>query len=65
MADDVRIGVDEARRDVTSGKALLVCGYADEAKCRTLGLDGSISLADFEARVPSLPKSQEIVFFCA
>jgi hypothetical protein len=65
MADDLRIGIDQGRRDVASGRALLVCAYADEAKCRKLALDGSISLAELEARRPSLPKSQEIVFFCA
>ena len=65
MADDLRIEVDEARRDVASGRALLVCAYADEAKCRKLALDGSISLQEFESRLPSLPKNQEIVFFCA
>lgn len=65
MADDLRIGVDAARRDVTTGRALLVCGYADEAKCRKIPLEGSISLADFEARLPGLPKNQEIIFFCA
>ena len=65
MADDLRIGVEEARGDVTSGKALLVCAYADEAKCRKIGLDGSITLAELESRRPALPKSQELIFFCA
>ena len=65
MTDTVRIGVEDARRDVASGRALLVCAYADEAKCRKLALDGSISLAEFESRLPSLSKSQEIIFFCA
>jgi len=65
MADDLRIEVDDARRDVASRGALLVCAYADEAKCRKIGLEGSITLAELAARLPSLPKSREIVFFCA
>ncbi len=65
MADRVRIDVDQARRDVSAGRALLVCAYDDEAKCRKLALDGSISLREFESRASSLPKDQEIVFYCA
>jgi hypothetical protein len=63
MADIVRVGVEEARRKVTAGQALLVCAYEDEAKCRMLNLDGSISLSSFESRVGSLPKSREIIFY--
>ena len=65
MAEDVRIGVEQAHRDVSSGGALLVCGYDDEAKCRRIALAGSIPLAELESRLPSLPESQEIVFYCA
>jgi hypothetical protein len=63
MADIVRVGVEEARRKVTAGQALLVCAYEDEAKCRMLNLDGSISLSTFESRVGSLSKSREIIFY--
>lgn len=63
MADIVRVGVEEARRKATAGQALLVCAYEDEAKCRVLNLDGSISLTTFESRVGFLPKSREIIFY--
>jgi hypothetical protein len=65
MADIERISVGDARRKVTAHQALLVCAYEDEAKCRALNLDGSISLTSFQSKVASLPKSQEIIFFCA
>jgi hypothetical protein len=65
MADIERISVGEARKKVTANQALLVCAYEDEAKCRALNLDGSISLTGFQSKVASLPKSQEIIFFCA
>jgi hypothetical protein len=65
MADIARIGVEEARKKATGGQALLVCAYADEAKCRMFNLDGSIPLSTFETRAGSLPKSQEIIFYCA
>jgi hypothetical protein len=60
-----RIAVEEARQKVQANQALLVCAYEDDARCRVLNLDGSISLTSFRAKAASLPKSQEIIFFCA
>ena len=65
MADIERISVEEAHRKVAANQALLVCAYDDEARCRKLNLDGSISLTSFESKAASLPKEQEIIFFCA
>ena len=65
MPDIERISVEEARRKVGANQALLVCAYEDEAKCRAVNLDGSMSLTAFQAKAASLPKSQEIIFFCA
>jgi hypothetical protein len=65
MADIERISVEEAHRKVRAGQALLVCAYDDEAKYRMVNLDGSISLASFQSRIASLPKTQEIIFYCA
>jgi rhodanese-related sulfurtransferase len=65
MADIERISVQQAHTKAQSNQALLVCAYEDEAKCRKLNLDGSISLASFKSRVNSLPKSQEIIFYWA
>ena len=43
MATDVeRIDVSTARTDTAQGRALLVCGYEDDAQCRKGRLDGSI-----------------------
>jgi hypothetical protein len=63
MADIERISVQQAHTKAKSNQALLVCAYEDEAKCRRLNLDGSISFASFKSRVNSLPKSQEIIFY--
>jgi rhodanese-related sulfurtransferase len=63
MAD--RIDVEEARRKVTGGEALLVCAYEDESKCDRIKLEGAISLRDFRAFADSLPKDKEIIFYCA
>lgn len=64
MAEVERINVEEARRKTKSGDALLVCAYDDEEKCEAMKLEGSISLADIEARLASVPRDQEILFYC-
>lgn len=66
MTSDVRrIDVEEARRAVESGRALLVCAYEDEAKCRSIRLEGSLTLSQLQARLPAFPKDQELIFYCA
>ncbi len=55
----------EAHERLTSGKALLVCAYRDEEDCKKIQLEGSISLAQMEAKRPDLPKDREIIFYCA
>jgi hypothetical protein len=65
VADIERISVKDAHEQVAANQALLVCAYEDDAKCRMVNLDGSISLTSFQSRVGSLPKTQNIIFFCA
>jgi hypothetical protein len=64
MAEIERISVVDARRKMQASQALLICAYPDEAKFKAARLDGAISLASFEARVATLPKGQEIIFYC-
>jgi hypothetical protein len=59
------ISAVEAHQDVTSGKALLVCAYHDEEACSKVQLEGSISLVQFESKLPGLPMDREIIFYCA
>jgi hypothetical protein len=63
--DIQRIGVEAARQKVQANQALLVCAYQDDAKCRMVNLEGSIPLTSFQSRAASLPKNQEVIFFCA
>jgi hypothetical protein len=63
MADVERITAQQARAKSKSNQALLVCAYEDEAKCRMVNLEGSISFAKLQSRVGSLPKTQEIIFY--
>ncbi|HYS42752.1 MAG TPA: ArsR family transcriptional regulator [Geobacteraceae bacterium] len=64
MTEVRRITPAEARQKVTSGKALFVCAYESEALCQRNHPEGGIPLADFTARLPSLGKEQEIIFYC-
>ena len=63
MADIERISAPQARAKTTANQALLVCAYEDEAKCRMVNLEGSISFASLQSRVGTLPKAQEIIFY--
>lgn len=64
MAEIERIGVVEARGRVQAKTALLVCAYADEVRWNAARLEGAIPLPSFEARAATLPKSQELIFYC-
>ena len=59
-----RIPVEEARRKVVAGHALLVCAYDDD-RCKQLELEGSITRKELESRLRSIPRDAEIVFYCA
>jgi hypothetical protein len=65
VADIERISVEAAHQKVDANQALLVCAYDDEAKCRKVNLEGSISLTIFQSRAGSVLKTQEIIFYCA
>jgi len=65
MSEATRRSPDEVRARLESGGgALLVCAYADEAKFRGARLEGAISLGTLNAKLPSLSKGAEIVFYC-
>jgi hypothetical protein len=63
MAEPERITPQQAYEIVKSGKAVLVCAYDDEEKCKKLGLGGAMSLNAFQAKTPA--KDREIMFYCA
>ena len=66
MAADVeRIDVSTARTETAQGRAILVCGYEDDAKCRKGRLEGSIPFARFASMAQTLPRNKEIIFYCA
>ena len=65
MTIPMRVTPQEVYPRVKAGETLLVCAYPDEAKCRSLQLDGALTFQDFQTRLSSIPKNQEIVFYCA
>jgi hypothetical protein len=60
-----RVSVEEARREVEAGRALLVCAYEDESKCRQMPLENAIRLNDLQRRIDSVPRNQTLIFYCA
>ncbi|RII28414.1 MAG: ArsR family transcriptional regulator [Geobacter sp.] len=65
MGEVARTAPAEARRKVEAGAALFVCAYESEELCGRMMLEGGISLGQFQERLPTLDKGQEIIFYCA
>ena len=63
-ADVERIDPGTARREVQAGRAWLLCAYEDRARCRSIMLDGAIDMDELEARLPTAPHDQAMVFYC-
>ena len=64
VAEMNRISPDEAMKKVASGEALLVCAYGDET-CKTILFEGALLRSEFESKLDTLPKTQEIIFYCS
>lgn len=65
MTEPERVAPTDIFDKVQAGSALLVCAYDNEDKFKALHLEGAISLSEFKSRLSSLPKDQEIIFYCA
>jgi hypothetical protein len=59
-----RVTATEARDAVRQDGALMVCSYAD-SRCRAILFQGAILRSELEARMPSLDKTQALIFYCA
>ena len=65
MANVERIPPETARNEVTAGRAWLICAYDDRQRCRSMMLDGAIDMDELQARLPTAPKNQPMIFYCA
>ena len=63
-ADIERISPEKAYQKLKSGEALMVCAYEDD-KCKKLLMQGALLKSELEARLPTLSKDQEMIFYCA
>ncbi len=64
MKKPERISPERARKKVQESEALLVCAYMEDEKFREMQLEGATSYEEFKKKVASLPKDQEIIFYC-
>ena len=44
---------------------MLVCAYEKDEQFRQYDLEGAISLNEFRKRAISLPKDEDVIFYCA
>ncbi|HBA87774.1 MAG TPA: ArsR family transcriptional regulator [Geobacter sp.] len=64
MAEAKRISVQEARSKVQGGQALFVCAYDSEEMCGGIRLEKALTMGEFNARLPEIPKDKELIFYC-
>ena len=60
-----KISPEVTRRRVQADDATLVCAYDSDEKFQKNRLEGAISLDEFRDRLPNLPKTRELIFYCA
>jgi hypothetical protein len=63
MVEPIRIPPDEARKKVLAREALFVCAYENDEKFKRMHLEGALSFNEFNNRIASLSKDQEIIFY--
>jgi rhodanese-related sulfurtransferase len=59
-----RIPPAEVYQKVTNGDAVLVCAYKQEAICKSIWIEGAVSLDQFETGLSRIKKDQAVIFYC-
>jgi hypothetical protein len=65
MAVPIRISAEEVYGRLKSSDAILVCAYDSDEKYERFRIENSIPFSKFRSMLPSIPKTQEIIFYCA
>jgi hypothetical protein len=65
MAIPIRINAEEVYRKLKSSDAIFVCAYDSDEKYQIFRIEDSIPFSQFKTMLPSIPKTQEIIFYCA
>jgi len=60
----IRISPAEVYQKVTKADAVLVCAFKQEAMCKSIWIEGAVSLNQFEAGLSRIKKDQAIIFYC-
>jgi len=60
-----RISPSETHSRLKTGHSLLVCAYGSDDHCKNIHLAGALLPSEFRAKVPTLSKDKEIIFYCA
>lgn len=58
-----RISPAAAKSAVEEEDAVMVCAYDDD-HCKPMQINGTLLRGEFEAKLPQMPKDQEIIFYC-
>jgi hypothetical protein len=65
MTLPIRISAEEVFRKLKSSDAIFVCAYDSDEKYELVRIEDSISFSQFKSMLPSIPKTKEIIFYCA
>ena len=65
MSEVNLVAASEAYTRAKSGSALLVCAYDSDEKFRNVHLEGALSLGEFKAKLNTIDRGKEIIFYCA
>jgi hypothetical protein len=65
MTVPIKISAEEVYQKLKSSDAILVCAYDSDEKYERFRIENSIPFSQFKSMLPSLPKAQEIIFYCA
>jgi hypothetical protein len=65
MAIPTRISAEEVYTKLKSSGAIFVCAYDSDEKYERVRIEKSIPFSQFRSILPTIPKTQEIIFYCA
>lgn len=54
----------QAREKVQDGRALLVCAYDDESKCKKVLLDGAMTMSQLRTTLAKRNKDEQLNLYC-
>ncbi len=65
MAIPIRLSAEEVHRKLKSSDAIFVCAYDSDEKYEHVRIEDSIPFSQFKSMLPTIPKTKEIIFYCA